>query len=51
MPPCTVCESEVQISALVVRTTASFGPGLGTGLSVNPTRPISFMTNAFMWPP
>jgi hypothetical protein len=37
MPPATVCESEVQMSALVVRTTASFGPGRGIGLSMNPT--------------
>ncbi|GAA1624921.1 hypothetical protein ACFQY4_15805 [Catellatospora bangladeshensis] len=41
----------MQISARVVRTTASFGPGFGTGLSMNPTRPISFITNAFITAP
>lgn len=48
MPPCTVWESDVQIRALVVLTTAAPGPGSGTGLSMKPTRPISFITNAFM---
>src|SRR6516165_433873 len=48
MPPPTVCESEVQMSARVVRTIASLGPGRGTGFSRKPTRPISFITNAFM---
>ena len=48
IPPPTVCESEVQMSALVVWTIASFGPGRGTGLSMNPTDPISFMTKAFI---
>jgi hypothetical protein len=42
-----VCESDVQMSALVVWMTASFGPGRGTGLSRNPTDPISLMTKAF----
>src|ERR671918_767232 len=48
MPPATVWESEVQIKAAVVFTIASFGPGLGTGFSVIPTAPISFITNAFI---
>src|SRR5215468_12258114 len=46
-PPQTVCESDVQINARVFLTTASLGPGCGTGLSMNPTSPICFMTNAF----
>jgi hypothetical protein len=49
--PPTVCESEVQISALLVWITASFGTGRGTGLSMKPTRPISFITKAFIASP
>jgi hypothetical protein len=48
MPPLTVFESEVQMSALVVCTMASFGPGRGIGLSMKPTRPISLITKAFI---
>jgi hypothetical protein len=36
------------MSALLVRTTASLGPGSGIGLSMNPTWPIPFMTKAFI---
>jgi len=46
--PWTVWTSDVQIRALVGRTSASSGPGSGTGLSTNPAEPICFMTNAFM---
>ena len=46
--PRTVCESEVHTRAAVVLTTASFGPTSGMGLSMNPTAPISFITNAFI---
>src|SRR5215831_5107613 len=48
MPPWTVCESDVQIRALVVFTMASFGPGFGIGLSMKPVSPIFFITNAFI---
>src|SRR5215471_19923058 len=48
MPPWTVCESDVQIRALVVLTMASFGPGFGIGLSMKPVWPIFFITNAFI---
>src|SRR5215468_10360974 len=51
MPPATVCESDVQMSALVVRTTASLGPSTGGGLSTMPTLPIPCITNAFTVPP
>src|SRR5262249_24112894 len=37
--------------ALVVRTTASFGPGTGVGLSTMATLPIPCITNAFTAPP
>jgi hypothetical protein len=30
---------------------ASFGPGLGTGFSIIPTAPISFITKAFIAAP
>src|SRR5919112_5886490 len=48
MPPATVWESEVQMRAAVVFTIASFGPGLGTGLSIIATAPMPFITNAFI---
>src|SRR5215469_11614983 len=48
MAPCTVCTSEVQMSALVVLMIASVGPGVGIGLSANPTLPIPFITKARM---
>ena len=44
--PLTVCTSEVQISAAVVRTIASSGPGSGTGLSTTPVSPTFLITNA-----
>src|ERR1700720_536733 len=44
--PLTVCTSEVQMRALVVLTMASVGPGVGIGLSANPTLPIPFITKA-----
>jgi len=49
--PWIVCESEVQINARFVLTTASFGPGVGTGLSMNPTSSRDFITNAFIRSP
>src|SRR5713101_30852 len=47
MAPPTVWESEVQMRALVVLTTASFGPGWGMGFSMKPTCPIAFMLVPF----
>src|SRR5271170_469647 len=44
--PLTVWESEVQTMAAVVFTTASLGPGTGTGFSMIPTLPIPRITNA-----
>jgi hypothetical protein len=38
----------VQISAAVVLTIASSGPGVGTGFSITSVRPISLITNARM---
>lgn len=46
--PLTVWTSEVQTRAVVVRTTASFGPGSGSGFSTTPTSPTPFITNAFI---
>ena len=46
--PLTVWTSEVQISAAVVLTIASSGPGVGTGFSITSVRPISLITNARM---
>ena len=46
--PLTVCTSEVQISAAVVLTIASSGPGVGIGFSTTSVRPISLITNARM---
>lgn len=40
--------SDVQTSAAVVLTIASFGPGSAMGFSIIPTEPIFFMTNVFM---
>jgi hypothetical protein len=47
MPPLAVWVSDVQIRALVVRTTASSGPGSGMGLSMKPICPIFLITNVF----
>src|SRR5436305_14763686 len=44
--PFTVCTSEVQISAAVVRTTASSGPGTGIGFSTTAVSPTLLITNA-----
>jgi len=44
--PFTVCTSEVQISAAVVRTIASSGPGSGIGFSTMPVSPTFLITNA-----
>jgi hypothetical protein len=44
--PRTVCTSEVQIRAAVVRTTASLGPGRGMGFSTTPALPAPRNTSA-----
>ena len=46
--PLTVWTSEVQISAAVVLTIASSGPGVGMGFSITSVRPTSLITNARM---
>ncbi len=49
MAPLTVCVSDVQIKALLVRTIASFGPGSGgRDFSTRATDPICCITKAFI---
>src|SRR5579883_1147084 len=48
MAPPTVWVSDVQTIAAVVFTTASLGPGSGTGFSARPTSPTRRITNALI---
>jgi hypothetical protein len=48
MAPLTMCTSVVQTMAVVVRPTASLGPGSGIGCLTMSTSPISLNTNAFI---
>src|SRR5690242_14796249 len=49
MPPPSVCESDVPMSALVVWMTASLGPGRGTGLSMKSHTSDLFHDKGLHW--